>query len=80
MDQIKEKLAHCFLLTFPQMDPSHYATASVENTSGWDSIEQVTLLSVIGEEFGIEVNFEDFEDATSFESLANRISEISSVP
>ena len=41
----------------------------------WDSVAQVTLLTVIGEEFGIEVDFEEFEGATSFEELARRLSD-----
>jgi acyl carrier protein len=76
MDDIREKLAHCFSLTFPKLDPSQYATASAENTSDWDSVAQVTLLTLIGEEFGIEVDFSEFEGATSFESLAARIGEL----
>jgi acyl carrier protein len=77
MDKIKEKLAHCFSLAFPKMDPSQYATATAENTSAWDSMAQVTLLTLIGEEFGIDIDFEEFEGATSFEALATRIGEIS---
>ncbi len=76
MDKIKEKLAHCFSLTFPKMNPSQYASASTENTKEWDSVAQLTLLTVIGEEFGIEIDFTEFEGATSFESLATKISEI----
>lgn len=75
--EIKTKLARCFSSIFPQMDAKLYASASVENTAEWDSIAQVTLLTLIGEEFEIEINFEDFEDATSFESLASRIKQIS---
>ena len=75
-NNIKEKLAHCFSLAFPEMKPSQYATATTENTKAWDSVLQVTLLTLIGEEFGIEIDFAEFEGATSFESLASRISEI----
>lgn len=74
MDKIKEKLAHCFSLAFPQMDPSQYANASAENTPAWDSVAQVTLLTLIGEEFGMEIDFLEFEGATSFQSLAERLS------
>ena len=77
MNEVRDKLTRCFSLAFPQMDPSHYPTASAGNTSGWDSVTQVTLLTLIGEEFGIDIDFEEFEGATSFESLASRISEIS---
>lgn len=79
MDPIEEKLARCFRLTFPKMDPGLYAKANAENTAEWDSIAQVKLLSLIGEEFEIDLDmdFEEFEDATSFEALAGRIREIS---
>lgn len=76
-EKIADQLARCFALVFPQMDPSRYSSASAENTSEWDSVAQVTLLSLIGEEFDIEVNFEEFEGTTSFEALARRIREIS---
>lgn len=76
MDAIRQKLAHCFSLAFPQLDPSQYAAANVDNTEGWDSMAQLTLLSLIGEEFEIDVDFEEFEDATSFQAIAGKLSEI----
>lgn len=69
MDSVTEKLNRCFAVTFPTLDAGKYAAASVENLSEWDSIKQLTLLTVIGEEFGREIDFEEFEDATSYEAL-----------
>jgi acyl carrier protein len=77
-NQIREKLDHCFSLAFPHMPPAQRPTASVDNTQGWDSVAQVTLLTLIGEEFAIEIDFEEFEGATSFEALAARLREITS--
>ncbi len=77
MDNVREKLARCFVLAFPQMDPRQCFAASAENTKEWDSVAQVTLITLIGEEFGIDADFEEFEGATSFEAIAKRISEIS---
>jgi acyl carrier protein len=73
MDDTREKLGRCFKLAFPKLDPSQYATASAQNLSEWDSIAQVTLLTLIGEEFGREMDFEEFEGATSFEALARAL-------
>jgi acyl carrier protein len=70
MDAIREKLTRCFALTFPTLDPVLYPIASPQTVSEWDSIAQVTLLTLIGEEFGREIDFEEFEGATSFEALA----------
>lgn len=78
MDATRQKLAHCFSLAFPQLEPSQYATANADNVPGWDSMAQLTLLSLVGEEFGIEVDFEEFEGATSFEAIADRLNEICS--
>jgi acyl carrier protein len=51
--------------------------ATAENVSEWDSVAQVNLLSVIGEEFDMDIDFEEFEGATSFAALADRLREIS---
>jgi acyl carrier protein len=73
MDNVRDKLGHCFALVFPKLDPSQYSTASVQNLSAWDSVAQLTLLNLIGEEFGREMDFEEFEGATSFEDLARAL-------
>jgi phosphopantetheine binding protein len=77
LNEIEVKLDHCFSLAFPRMDPGRRAYASVENTSEWDSLAQVTLLTLVGEEFGIEIDFEEFDGATSFAALASRIGKLS---
>jgi acyl carrier protein len=70
MDSATEKLNRCFAAVFPELDPALYATASAQTLNAWDSIRQLTLLSLIGEEFNREIDFEEFEDATSYEALA----------
>jgi acyl carrier protein len=78
MNPVEEKLSYCFSLAFPKLDPSQRAAATTENTNGWDSVAQVMLLTLIAEEFGIDIDFEEFEGATSFAALASRITEITS--
>jgi len=69
MDDVREKLRRCFALAFPKMDPSQYAAASAQNTKEWDSIAQLRLLTLVSEEFGRDIDFEEFEGATSFQAL-----------
>lgn len=76
MDNVRDKLAKCLSLTFPKLDPGSISGASTENVREWDSVAMVTLLSLIGEEFGVDVDFEAFEDANSFEALAARLGEM----
>jgi len=77
MNNVAERLATCFKLVFPNLDANQIPTATSENVSDWDSAAQVNLLSLIGEEFDMDIDFEEFEGATSFAALADRLREIS---
>lgn len=76
MNDVGMKLAHCFSLTFPNLPAERIPTASAQNLSEWDSIAHITLLTVIGEQFGIPVDFEEFEGALSFQALAAKLQEM----
>jgi acyl carrier protein len=69
LDADAAKLESCFLQVFPDLKQSDVATASHATVSAWDSIAQVTLLSLIGEEFNLDIDFEEFEGATSFNDI-----------
>jgi acyl carrier protein len=73
MDDLNAKLTSCFMLVFPKLDLKAIPLATAENVSEWDSVMQIRLLSIIGEEFGIDVDFEEFEGATSFEAILDRL-------
>lgn len=64
--KIKEQLIKCFSAVFPELSPAEIESASVENTSGWDSIAHVTLLTLVSEEFEVDVDFEQSADVASF--------------
>lgn len=69
----KDRLIKCFSAVFPEFSPAEIKSASVENTSGWDSIAHVTLLTLICEEFGVNVDFEQFADAGSFSGIVGLV-------
>jgi acyl carrier protein len=64
-----ERLVGCFETVFPNLSRSDIPGATHEIVAGWDSIAQVTLLSLVGEAFGIEIDFEEFEGSTSFAAI-----------
>ena len=64
-----ERLVGCFEKVFQDLSKSDITSATHESVSNWDSIAQVTLLSLVGEEFGIDIDFEEFEGAMSFDSI-----------
>jgi acyl carrier protein len=63
---MRERLAGCFHIVFPDLPLDAVYTASQSNTPQWDSVSAISLVNVIEEEFGIELDFEALADLTSF--------------
>jgi acyl carrier protein len=72
-DELAERLVKCFKHVFPAMNTADIPAATQETTGAWDSVAHVTLLSLIGEEFGIDIDFEEFAEATSFAAILNLV-------
>ena len=72
-NQQSERLIKCFQQVFPAMSAAEIPAATQENTSAWDSVAHITLLSLIGEEFGIDIDFEEFAEATSFSAVLDLV-------
>ena len=69
MDETTGRLSKCFATVFPELQPAEILKASSDSVGRWDSLSHLTLLAVIGEEFGLELELEDFQEKTSFESI-----------
>jgi acyl carrier protein len=78
MDTTSAKLQKCFLAVFPQLDSTTVPRASVDTVQTWDSVAHITLLSLIGEEFAIDIDFEEFEGASSFHDILERVRSVTS--
>jgi acyl carrier protein len=68
-----DRLLNCFENVFPNLSRADIPTASPATVKEWDSIAQVTLLSAIGEQFDMDIDFEEFEGATSFPAILELI-------
>lgn len=75
MSDTAARLRKCFAAVFPALPEADIAAASIASVGQWDSLATVTLLSVVGEEFGVEVDFDRFEELTSFEGLLRYLEE-----
>ena len=77
MNDIKGRVNRCFSNVFPDIPPAELVRASTASLAAWDSLAQVTLLSSIGEEFGVNFELDDFEELVSYplivDYLENRI-------
>ena len=74
MNDISARLERCFASVFPQLTPEEIQQASTKSVSKWDSLASITLISLVCEEFGVELNMDDFEQFTSFQSLKDYLS------
>ena len=69
MDELKSRLARCFLAVFPNLAASEVETAMPASVSSWDSVATLNLLLVIQEEFGVEIEFADLMDGLSYQRI-----------
>jgi len=66
MNDIQQKVARCFRNVFPDLRAEDVPRASTASIAAWDSVAQVTLLSAISEECGMEFELDDFEQLVSY--------------
>jgi acyl carrier protein len=75
MNSNAARLTTCFTTVFPELPEAEIPQATISTVARWDSVATVTLLSLVGEEFGIEVDFDHFEELTSFQGLLHYVEE-----
>lgn len=69
MNDMEGRLSGCFLNVFPDLEPGQVAGASTDTVAAWDSVAQITLLSAVSEEFGIEFEPDAYADLVSYDQL-----------
>ena len=79
MNNSSVRLSKCFAAVFPNLDDGEILRATPTSVEGWDSVATVTLMSVIEEEFAIEVDPDDIEELLSFDSALGYCTRRSSV-
>ncbi|HLV81959.1 MAG TPA: acyl carrier protein [Chthonomonadaceae bacterium] len=66
MTDIQSRLTHCFSAVFPELSEEQIQHASIETVENWDSFAAVTLLAVVQEEFGVQIEDADLMALTSY--------------
>lgn len=67
MDDIAARLVVCFQTVFPTLPESEVRRASPASVAAWDSVAAITLVNVIEEEFGMQVDLDLLAELNSFE-------------
>jgi acyl carrier protein len=69
MDQVTDRLRDCFKEVFPDLEDEQIETAVRAEMSEWDSLATLTLLAVVEEEFGLQLDEEAVGKLTSFAAV-----------
>ncbi len=69
MDNVTPKLIECFQIVFPDLSEKDIPAASQETVAAWDSVAAITLVNVVEEQFGIEMDLDDVADLDSFDKV-----------
>jgi len=65
----RQRLTRCFQTVFPDLPVTEIATASTATLAAWDSVAAITLMNVIEDEFGFEMDLDDLADLDSFDKV-----------
>ena len=69
MPDTRARLVKCFSAVFPELSEAEIALASPLSVGAWDSLGSVTLLSVLEEEFEVQIDPEALEQLVSFDLI-----------
>jgi acyl carrier protein len=76
MDDIKQRVTNCFSTVFPDLTEEEIHRASQEKVSSWDSIAAITLVNVIEDEFGTQLDLDILPELTSFDLVLNHVESV----
>ena len=66
MTNIETSVSQCFANVFPDIPAAEFPGRSAASLARWDSIAHVTLLSIISEEFSLDIAPDDYAELTSY--------------
>jgi acyl carrier protein len=75
-DQLTERVRNCFRTVFPDLSDEQIETAVRAETEEWDSLASLELLTVIEEEFGIQLSDDVVEGLVTFEAARNAVAQV----
>ena len=69
MNDLRARLTACFTTVFPKLREKEIPSATMANVEGWDSLATANLVTVLEEEFGVQVKPQDVEQMVSFQQV-----------
>lgn len=69
MDSLEQRLKSVFATVFPDLPPDRIESAAQDSVTNWDSVAAITVMNLVEEEFGIEVDLDQAAELTSFSKV-----------
>jgi acyl carrier protein len=69
MNDLRTRLIDCFKLVFPDRPESEIPSTSQASVPAWDSVAAITMMNVVEDEFGIQIDLDILADLDSFERV-----------
>jgi acyl carrier protein len=69
MDDTGKRLAGCFQVVFPNLREAEIPSASQQTVAAWDSVAAITMMTVIEDEFALQMDLDDLADLDSFAKI-----------
>ena len=73
MDDARTRLVKCFQIVFPDLSERDALEASQATLAAWDSVAAITLVNVVEDEFGIEMDLDALADLDSFDKVCKYV-------
>jgi acyl carrier protein len=69
MNEMRNRLTKCFETVFPDLPENVIPVSSQTTVAAWDSVAAITLVNVIEDEFGFQMDFDLLPELDSFERI-----------
>lgn len=70
---LDDRLVSCFSAVFPLLTREQILTAQRDHIEQWDSLANLTLFTVVQEEFGITLDLAALDSLSSYQAIAQAI-------
>ncbi len=80
MTALENRVTDCFCAIFPSHSREELLTASRESIPEWDSLAGVTLLTLLQQEFHLDIDLGELEQFDSVQAVLDYVAANAAVP